>query len=131
MVAMAVAHHVSTVVMVAHHVAVPMAMTHHPAMTSVAVHAVHPDVDDVGRGIDGTDHAGSGGGGGSDADGAECGQGGDGEQGLPHRSFLAGCWWPGSRLGWIRQHRETAMLRSPFRGVRTSKPGMDKGTFFL
>ena len=121
---MAMAHHVTTVMMVPHHVAAVMVMAH--VMTAVAMHAVHADVDDVGGGIDGADHAGGGRGGGGDADGAERGQGCGGDKGLPHGGFLVGYWWPGPGRRPIRRHRGTAMLPRPFRGVRTSKPGMDK-----
>lgn len=80
--AVAVAHHVAAVMVVAHAVPPVMAMAH--AMTTMAVAVVHPDVDDVGGGIDDADHAGSGRGGRGDADGSERGQGGDCEKRLPH-----------------------------------------------
>ncbi|SFV14377.1 MULTISPECIES: hypothetical protein [unclassified Methylobacterium] len=78
--AMTMAHHVAAVVMVAHHVAVTVTVTHHAAVAAMAVHAIHADVNDVGRGIDGADHTGSGRGRCGDADGAERCQGGDGKQ---------------------------------------------------
>lgn len=125
---MAVAHHVTAVMMVTHHVAAVVVVTH--VMTAVAMHVVHANVDDVGGGIDGADHAGGGRGGCGDADGAERGQGCSGDQGFLHGGFLVGYWWPGPGRVPIRRHRETAMLPGPFRGVRTHKPGMDKGMPF-
>ncbi|SFG82072.1 hypothetical protein SAMN05192565_11282 [Methylobacterium gossipiicola] len=90
--AVTVAHHVATaMVVMAHAVPTMVVMAH--AMAAVAVAVVHANIDDAGRGIDGADHTGSGGGRCGDADGTERGQGGDGEQGLPHGSFLVGCCW--------------------------------------
>jgi len=77
--AVAVTHHVPTVMIVAHHVTAHVTVAPHSMTAALTLRVVHADVDDAGRGIDGPDQAGGGRCRCDDAEGAERGQGGDGE----------------------------------------------------
>ena len=79
--AVAVTHHVPTVMMVAHHVTAHVTVAPHSVTAALTLRVVHADVDNAGGGIDGPDQAGGGrcrcrcG----NAEGADRGQGCDGE----------------------------------------------------